>query len=42
MTNPWGDIIVKIVVEVIGFITDQLKNDKENQKNDGKGTSKKK
>ena len=42
MTNPWGDIIVKIVVEVIGFITDQLKNDKENKKDDGQGTPEKK
>jgi len=42
MDKAWVDIIVKVVVEIIDFVAGQLKDDKENQKNDGKGTSKKK
>jgi hypothetical protein len=42
MTKPWIDLIVKIAIEVVDFVANMLKDDKENQKNDGKGTSEKK
>jgi hypothetical protein len=42
MTNPWVDIIVKVAVVVIGFIADQLKDDKEDKKDDGQRTPEKK
>ena len=42
MTNPWVDIIVKVAVEVIGFIADKLKDDKEDKKDDSQGTPEKK
>jgi hypothetical protein len=44
MDKAWVDIIVKVVVEIIDFVAAQLKNDnaKEDDKNGGKGGSKKK
>jgi hypothetical protein len=42
MAKPWIDLIVKIAIEVVDFVANMLKDDKENPKNDGKGTSKKK
>jgi hypothetical protein len=42
MNKAWVDLIVKVAIEVVDFVANMLKEDKENQKNDGKGTSKKK
>jgi hypothetical protein len=42
MTQPWVDIIVKIVVEVVDFVANMLTEGKGNENNDGKRTSKKK
>jgi hypothetical protein len=42
MDKAWIDLIVKIAVEVVDFVANMLKDDKEKQKNDGKGTSEKK
>ena len=42
MTNPWVDIIAKIVVEVVDFVANILKEGKGKENNDGKGTPEKK
>jgi hypothetical protein len=42
MTQPWVDIIVKIVVEIVDFVANMLTEGKGNENNDGKGTSEKK
>ena len=40
MNKAWIDLIVKIAVEVVDFVANMLKDDKEGKKDDGKGTSK--
>lgn len=42
MTKPWIDLIVKIAVEVVDFVAKMLKEDKEDKKDEPKGTSEKK
>ena len=40
MAKQWVDLIVKIAVEVVDFIANKIKEDREDKKDDGKGTSK--
>jgi hypothetical protein len=40
MTKPWIDLILKIAVEVVDFVANMLKEDKEGKKDEPKGTSK--
>jgi hypothetical protein len=40
MDKVWIDLIVKIAVEVVDFVANMLKEDKEGKKDEPKGTSK--
>ena len=42
MTKPWIDLVVKIAVEVVDFVANMLKDNKEDKKDDRQGTPEKK